>query len=399
MDIFLLIQPHAQLKTFYETIRITSGKPLCRLHKFARHPNFPNMQALRQLQMLPGIVRQATSVCAFWLLLTSLLCGQSQPNDSENLPVVTDSPQITYFDGFILGLVEGVTEYLPVSSTGHLILCNHILELDQAIPLLDKSGQPILTDEIDPKTQQPIPFTLEDAANGYAVIIQAGAIAAVMLIYWQRIMLIIMGVLGKSREGLFLARNIIVAFLPAAFLGLLLDDLIESFLFGPYPVIFALVVGGIVMLKVDKRQKQKSKYSDSLDSSNEIDLHQLSIRECLIVGFLQCVAMWPGTSRSMMTIIGGYLIGLSPKRAAEFSFLLGLVTLSAASGYKALSIGENMFKALDLGPIFFGMFVATLSAALAVKWMVGYLTKHGLALFAWYRIALAIVFAVMMVIL
>ena len=333
------------------------------------------------------------------LLLLFAQLTFAQTNESEASPAIeSEKVNLTYIDGLILGLVEGITEYLPISSTGHLILTNKLLGLDKATPLFDKDGNPILLDDVDPETGAPIPFTLEDAANGYAIIIQAGAIAAVMIIYWQRILIIVMGFLGRSQEGLMLGRNLIVAFLPAAVLGLLLDDLIESFLFGPYPVIAALVAGAFLMFFVEKQRKNAGANSILFKTKQENDLHMLTVRECLVVGFLQCVAMWPGTSRSMMTIVGGYWIGLTPKRAAEFSFLLGLITLSAASGYKTLTIGPNMFKALDMGPVLFGIFVATISAALAVKWLVGYLTRHGLTVFAWYRLGLAAVFALFMVI-
>ena len=109
-----------------------------------------------------------------------------------------------------------------------------------------------------------------------------------------------------------------------------------------------------------------------------------------MIGFFQCLAMWPGTSRSMATIVGGYLAGLSPKNAAEFSFLLGLITLTAASGYKIMTDGPHMIRALEIGPLLVGCLVAFISSALAVKWLVAYLSQHGLSLFAWYRIALAI---------
>jgi undecaprenyl-diphosphatase len=125
-------------------------------------------------------------------------------------------------------------------------------------------------------------------------------------------------------------------------------------------------------------------------------LAQLTVGKSVMIGFFQCFAMWPGTSRSMATIVGGYIAGLSPAHAAEFSFLLGLITLSAASAYKCLTDGSEMLAALNIGPVLVGCIVAFISAALAVKWLVGYLSKHGLALFAWYRIALAIaIFALM----
>ncbi|MBC2593119.1 undecaprenyl-diphosphate phosphatase [Ruficoccus amylovorans] len=297
---------------------------------------------------------------------------------------------MTYMDGLILGIVEGVTEYLPVSSTGHLILTNRFLGLDVPLPLLDDEGQLIPGKRIDPATGEPAPFTLEEAANAYAIIIQGGAIIAVVILYWKRLWSIVEGLLGKNRNGLLLLRNLMAGFLPAAFLGLLLDDFIESVLFGVWPVVIALVGGAFLMLGVERWRR--ARHGSSAPESGP-DLHELSIRQSLLVGLLQCVAMWPGTSRSMMTIVGGYVVGLSPARAAEFSFLLGLITLSAASAYKALSLGPQMLAALDLGPVLFGIVVATVAAAFAVKWLVSYLTRHGLALFAWYRLALAAVVA------
>ncbi|WP_221773336.1 undecaprenyl-diphosphate phosphatase [Ruficoccus amylovorans] len=312
---------------------------------------------------------------------------EAVPSAAASTPTATG---LTYMDGLILGIVEGVTEYLPVSSTGHLILTNRFLGLDVPLPLLDDEGQLIPGKRIDPATGEPAPFTLEEAANAYAIIIQGGAIIAVVILYWKRLWSIVEGLLGKNRNGLLLLRNLMAGFLPAAFLGLLLDDFIESVLFGVWPVVIALVGGAFLMLGVERWRR--ARHGSSAPESGP-DLHELSIRQSLLVGLLQCVAMWPGTSRSMMTIVGGYVVGLSPARAAEFSFLLGLITLSAASAYKALSLGPQMLAALDLGPVLFGIVVATVAAAFAVKWLVSYLTRHGLALFAWYRLALAAVVA------
>lgn len=305
--------------------------------------------------------------CMLFLLLTgSLLWLGNTP--LPDAPTQGSDRQLNYLDAFVLGVVEGITEYLPVSSTGHLILTNHFLGLED-------HGE-----------------ELSAAANAYAIIIQGGAILAVIILYWGRLMKILMGVLGRDPDGLRLFINIVLAFLPAAVLGLLLDELIETKLFGPGPVVIALVAGAFLMFAVEAWRKKKLK-----DPVNRIgegpDLHELKAGQCIMIGFLQCVAMWPGTSRSMMTIVGGYLVGLSPKRAAEFSFLLGLITLGAASGYKTVTNGKMMMEVLSPGPAAFGILVATVSAAFSVKWLVGFLSKHGLAPFAWYRIVLAIVVA------
>ncbi|WOO39821.1 undecaprenyl-diphosphate phosphatase [Rubellicoccus peritrichatus] len=314
-----------------------------------------------------------------WILVLSILTlnAESEPSQSvENSP--TEERQLTYFDAFVLGVVEGITEYLPVSSTGHLILTNRFLGLE--------GGE----DEAS--------IQLAEAANAYAIVIQGGAILAVIILYWKRLVGILMGLLGRDPRGLRLFVNLIVAFLPAAVLGLLLDDFIESKLFGPLPVIIALVGGAILMLFVENwRKKQKQNQGESLSQSQDgPDLYNLGLKQCFMIGLLQCVAMWPGTSRSMMTIVGGYIAGLSPKLAAEFSFLLGLITLSAASGYKVVTNGKMMMETLSPGPVLFGIIIATIAAALAITWLVNFLSKHGLAPFAWYRIGLAIVVAIVL---
>ncbi len=307
------------------------------------------------------------------------------PGDELAGELVPPPSHLSYTDALILGVVEGISEYLPISSTGHLLLTNELLNLNVEEPLLDASGEPLLT----PKGE---PVTLKAAADAYAIVIQAGAILAVVFVFFPRIWQIVLGVLGLSPKGRLLARNLIVAFIPAAVLGLLLDDWIESVLFAPLPIAVALFLGGILMLSVESWRKNQLAEDDDI-----VDLHTLGIRQCLFIGLLQCVAMWPGTSRSMMTIVGGYLAGLKPARAAEFSFLLGLITLSAAAGYKTVTSGPALFLAIDMGPLLLGIFTAFVSAALAVKWLVSYLSRHGLALFAWYRFVLAILVVLFLV--
>ena len=278
---------------------------------------------------------------------------------------------MTILDAIILGLVEGITEYLPVSSTGHLIITASLLGLDR--------------DE-----------TVKSAVDAFNIVIQGGAILAVLGLYRVRVMSMIRGILGKDVGGRRLFINLVIAFLPAAVFGVMLDDLIEAVLFKPWPVITALALGGLLLIGMKRWQDRVFAAADDDDAegtqSRFTDIEHLSWKQALIVGLLQCVAMIPGTSRSMMTIVGGMLIGLRPKQAAEFSFLLGLPTLGGACVYKALKSGDEI-AALGAAPIIVGIAVATISAAFAVKWLVGYLAKHGLAAFGWYRIALAIVLA------
>ena len=279
-----------------------------------------------------------------------------------------------WWQAVILGLVEGVTEYLPVSSTGHLILVSSLMGLD-----------------VEPAKKE--------AVDTYNIIIQVGAIAAVLGLYRQRIgqMIEALWVCGvrrspesADRDSLRLALNLIIAFLPAAFLGTLFDDLIDKYLFHPWPVVGALFAGAWLMLAVA--------YSRRLSRTEHRgrDLHNVTWQIALLIGFGQCIAMWPGTSRSMMTIVAALMLGLRPRAAAEFSFLLGLVTLTAATGYKAVFSGAEMLEHLELSNVLLGLVVATVSAAVAVRWFVAFLVRHGVAPFAWYRLALAIVLAGML---
>jgi undecaprenyl-diphosphatase len=320
------------------------------------------------------------------LFYSGFLCAQENLENSDAVP---SSETLTYGEAVVLGLVEGITEFIPVSSTGHLILANFFLDLDSDNPALGKDGNLIISRKTDDEGN-PKRYTVKDALDGYAIVIQIAAIAAVALIYWREVLSMIMGVFGRDRKGLLLVRNLFAAFLPAAFIGFALHDLIEEFLFGVIPVVIALSLGAVAMVFM---QRKYQKHFD--DSSKPVELHELSVKQSLFVGFMQCVALWPGTSRSMMTILGAYAIGLKPVQAAKFSFLLGLVTLSAAGGYKFMKDGSEMTEALATGPMLLGFFVAFLSSALAAKWLVSFLSRKGLIPFALYRIILAAALAVM----
>lgn len=270
---------------------------------------------------------------------------------------------MSYTDATLYGLVEGFTEFLPISSTGHLILLSELLSTGKA-------------DEY------------EEAINAYLIVIQAGAIMAVALIYRKELWSIILGILGLDPRGRRLGLNLFLAFLPAAMLGPFLDDLIESKLFGLLPVALALLFGAFLMWWAERK---KRKICGELSVAKEKSLDDLAWNHSIFIGIMQCFAMWPGTSRSMMTIVGGYLVGLERAKAAEFSFLLGLITLTAAAGYKGVTKWDAMAMNLELGPVLWGCLVAGVSAALSVYWLVGYLTRRGLGLFVWYRIILSAV--------
>jgi len=263
----------------------------------------------------------------------------------------------------VLGLVEGITEYLPVSSTGHLILTSALLGLD--------------TPE------------QKSALAAFEIVIQGGAILAVLGLYWRRVVQMAGGVLGRDPLGRRLLVNLVVGFLPAGLLGPLLDHPIEQHLFHPGPVLGALFLGGVWMIWLDRRHAP----------TEGAPLDALGWKQALGIGLFQCAAMWPGTSRSMMAIAGGVLLGLRATEAAEFSFLLGLPTLGGACVYKlaknllasAHAGAPNLFEQLGFAPVALGLAVAAIAAALAVRWLVGFLQRHGLAPFGWYRIALTLV--------
>lgn len=288
------------------------------------------------------------------------------------MPPGKETPEaVELWQAAILGLVEGITEYLPISSTGHLIIASSLMGLDT------------------PETKRSV--------DAFTIIIQGGAILAVLGLYRQRVAQMILGLLGKNPAGLRLALCILIAFLPAAVLGVLLSDLIETYLFRAGPVLAALFLGGVFMIAIDRRRMRRHRQDSHDDHASALDT--LSYTSALTIGLIQCLAMWPGTSRSMMTITGGVLTGLKPRDAAEFSFLLGLPTLGGACAWKILSNlrqaqatnTPSVFETVGLTPMLVGVGVATVSAALAVKWLVGFLNRHGLEAFGWYRIALAIV--------
>lgn len=286
------------------------------------------------------------------------------------------TPHLELCHAVVLGLVEGITEYLPISSTGHLILAGALMKID------------------DPQRKE--------AIDAFMIVIQGGAILAVLGLYWPSVVRMLKGLASKDAKGFALLVNLFVAFLPAAVIGLLLDDWIESKLFSAGPVLGALIVGGLFMIVLDRWRAGRLS-APKFHTSETTDVFDVSVKQAFFIGCMQVFAMWPGTSRSMMTIAGGVIAGLKPKQAAEFSFLLGLPTLGAATLYKlaknlkhAHDTGtENMFQQLGIVPVLVGIIIATISAAIAVKWLVGFLNKHGLSPFGWYRIALAALLFVM----
>ena len=259
-----------------------------------------------------------------------------------------------WLQSIIIAIVEGLTEFLPVSSTGHMIITENML----GVPIDD-------------------PFV-----NAFTVIIQFGAILAVVWLYWKRFFK-----LGKVEEGVtgwraFLQKydfywKLLVAFIPAALIGLLLGDFIEQLMGNVWVVAVMLVVVGVLLLFVDKW----------FDRSEDKPMTE---RRAFTIGLYQCIAMIPGTSRSFATIAGGMQQGLTRKTAAEFSFFLAVPTMAAATGYELLKMilkEENRQLLSDnVGVLIIGCVVAFIVAVLAIKFFISFLTKYGFKAFGWYRI-------------
>lgn len=330
------------------------------------------------------------SICAFCVAIC-VPANASEISKNSEPSTLAPVPAESVFDNkraVALGVVEGLTEYLPVSSTGHLIIANSLLGLDSDAPILARgNAEKVVRDRHDEVV------SVKTAADAYSIIIQFGAIIAVLFAYWKRCTGTLVGICRNDPASWRLSRNLIVAFVPAAGLGFLFHDYIEKFLFNTTGVAVALIVGGVIMLVLDKRQKKKDAAlkaeNNGIEPEDKLDLQDLSVKQSLVIGAMQCLALWPGMSRSMSTIVGGYIAGLSPRRATEFSFLLGLITLSAASIYKTLKSYDEMLQSFGAGVSLIGLAIAFVVAFLSVKWLVEWISKHGLAAFAYYRFLLA----------
>ena len=256
------------------------------------------------------------------------------------------------FVALILGIVEGLTEYLPVSSTGHLVLVG---------ALLGEDGE---------------------GAKSFEIVIQLGAILAVVVHYRALLLARLSGLLSRDPLAVSLAVALAVGFLPAAAAGFLLRKTIKAHLFGPLPVAVALLVGGVVMIGIERYRKARSPVV--LDG-----LEHVTPKRALLIGIGQCFSLWPGSSRSMCTIVAGQLAGLSTSTAAEFSFLLALPTLTAATLYEGFK-SRHELSATGAGPdLAIGLVVSFLVAWAVIAGFLKYLKRNGLEPFGYYRIVLA----------
>ncbi|MDP2005542.1 MAG: undecaprenyl-diphosphate phosphatase [Rubrivivax sp.] len=261
----------------------------------------------------------------------------------------------------LMGVVEGLTEFLPISSTGHLILAGSLLG-----------------------------FTGE-TAKVFDVAIQTGAMFAVIWQYRVRLLATVQGI-GFDPVAQRFARNVFVAFLPAAFFGLLFGKLVKTYLFKPVPVALAFIVGGILILVVERWHHRKYGERD-LEGARRArveSVDDMGVADALKVGLLQCLALIPGTSRSGATIIGAMTLGFSRKCATEFSFYLGIPTLMAAGAYSVWK--ERAALHLHDAPMFaVGLVVSFFSALLCIRWLIRYISTHDFKWFAWYRIVFGVI--------
>ncbi|MBX3187251.1 MAG: undecaprenyl-diphosphate phosphatase [Labilithrix sp.] len=259
----------------------------------------------------------------------------------------------------LLGVVEGITEYLPISSTGHLILASRLFGLEG------------------------------EGADAFDVVIQLGAILAVVVhfrgLLWERTV----GLASRKPESLSLLVALALGFVPTAIAGFLLRKKIKALLFGPAPVAIALVVGGVVMIVVELVRAKKK-------TVGLVGLEHVTPLRAFLIGVGQCVSMWPGSSRSMCTIVTGQLTGLSTATAAEFSFLLGLPTLGAATIYEAYK-SRDALAGVGATNVVIGLVVSFFVAWAVVAAFIGYLKRRGLVPFGLYRIALGILVFVVLV--
>jgi undecaprenyl-diphosphatase len=250
----------------------------------------------------------------------------------------------------IMGVVEGLTEFLPISSTGHLILAGSLLGFDDA------------------------------KAKVFDIAIQTGAIFAVILVYWQKIRATLVA-LPTQRQAQRFVLNVLIGFLPAVVLGLLFGKAIKAHLFTPVVVASTFIIGGFIILWAERRSPAATRIQ-SVDDMTPLD--------ALKVGLVQCLAMVPGTSRSGSTIIGGMLLGLSRKAATDFSFFLAIPTLIGAGVY-SLYKERALLSVADLPMFITGLVFSFLSAWLCVRWLLRYISTHSFVPFAYYRIVFGIV--------
>lgn len=254
---------------------------------------------------------------------------------------------MTLFQSIIIAIIEGLTEFLPISSTGHMILASAAMGIHE-----------------------------DEFVKTFEVFIQLGAILAIALMYIKRFF-----------KSIDIYIKLFAAFVPTAIVGLLAYDFIKGYLFNPIVVSVSLILGGVILILIDKKVVNQK--------SDLVEVEEMTYKSAFFIGLFQCLSMVPGTSRAAATIIGGVFNGLDKKQATEFSFLLAVPTMMAAGGYDLLK-SELVFTNAQITMLGVGFFVAFVSAWIAVKLFLKYVSNHGFTAFGWYRIALGILFLIFM---
>jgi len=261
------------------------------------------------------------------------------------------------FKAVVIAIVEGITEFLPVSSTGHMIIVGDLIGF--------------------PETE----FT-----KMFNVVIQLGAILAIVVLYFNKLMGLLISLLRGERRGIAFTKALVIGVIPAGILGVLFEDIIDKYLFKPIPVIIGLYVGAVLLIVVENRFRRKAKVHDVED---------ITPMQALKVGLFQCLAMWPGMSRSSSTIMGGWISGLSSSVAAEFSFFLAIPIMLGASPLKLvkfqMEFGLGSLQSTELVSFGLGFVVAFVVALICVKGFVGFVKRRPMRVFAVYRIAISII--------
>ncbi|WP_312649492.1 undecaprenyl-diphosphate phosphatase [Proteiniclasticum sp.] len=267
------------------------------------------------------------------------------------------------FKAIVIAIVEGVTEFIPVSSTGHMILAGDI-----------------------------IGFPENEFTRMFNVVIQLGAILAIVVLYWNKLFTMAKSFFKGEKKGLNFGIALIIGVLPAAVLGFLFEDFIDAYLFKPLPVIVGLFVGALLLIFVEGKYRGKS-------SVHEVE--NITKMQALKIGFFQCLAMWPGMSRSSSTIMGGWVNGLDSKVASEYSFFLAIPVMIGASLIKMIKfqsdVGFSSLGSTEWVSFGLGFVVAFLVALVCVKGFIGYIQRKPMKVFAYYRIAISAIFAVLLI--
>ncbi len=247
----------------------------------------------------------------------------------------------------LLGIVEGVTEFIPVSSTGHLVLAAELLGFDS------------------------------EASGTFEIVIQLGAILAVIVLYWRTFTDVLAGLVRRDPAAITFTRNVLLGFIPSMAIGFVVYDYVKAMLGSPELVCVALIVGGIAILLIERIVKHPTTRS----------VEEMSWKTALGIGFIQCLSMIPGVSRSGATILGALSLGVERKTAAEYSFFLAVPTMLAASTYDLLKNAESLDSGA-WGTIALGFVVSFVVALIVIRWFLKIVTRHGFAPFAWYRIVI-----------